>query len=105
MRVFFATLVVAFCLEVAQQMKSNTRVTERSTAIVASQSMTASVTSKDGTTIGYRQLGHGPGLVILHGTGETHVWYRKAVERTHPRDRVGGGGRRSGSRRYEIQDG
>ena len=25
--------------------------------------------------------------------------------RTHPRDRVGGGGRGSGSRRYEIQDG
>ena len=33
------------------------------------------------------------------------VGYRKAVERTHPRDRVGGGGRGSGSRRYEIQDG
>lgn len=25
------------------------------------------VTSKDGTTIGFRQLGHGPGLVIMHG--------------------------------------
>jgi pimeloyl-ACP methyl ester carboxylesterase len=25
------------------------------------------VTSKDGATIGFRQLGHGPGLVILHG--------------------------------------
>jgi pimeloyl-ACP methyl ester carboxylesterase len=33
--------------------------------------MIASVTSKDGTTIGYRQLGHGPGLVILHGTAES----------------------------------
>lgn len=28
---------------------------------------TESVTSKDGTTIGYRRLGRGPGLVILHG--------------------------------------
>jgi pimeloyl-ACP methyl ester carboxylesterase len=26
-----------------------------------------SVTSKDGTTIGYRQRGHGPGLILLHG--------------------------------------
>lgn len=25
------------------------------------------VTSKDGTTIGYRQLGRGPGLVLIHG--------------------------------------
>lgn len=28
---------------------------------------TKSVTSKDGTTIGFRQFGHGPGVVILHG--------------------------------------
>jgi pimeloyl-ACP methyl ester carboxylesterase len=28
---------------------------------------TAVVTSADGTTIGYRRLGHGPGLVLLHG--------------------------------------
>jgi pimeloyl-ACP methyl ester carboxylesterase len=27
----------------------------------------AAVTSADGTTIGYRQLGRGPGLVLLHG--------------------------------------
>ena len=26
-----------------------------------------SVISKDGTTIGYRQMGHGPGLILLHG--------------------------------------
>jgi pimeloyl-ACP methyl ester carboxylesterase len=25
------------------------------------------VTSKDGTTIGYRQMGHGPGLILMHG--------------------------------------
>jgi pimeloyl-ACP methyl ester carboxylesterase len=30
-----------------------------------------SVTSKDGTTIGYRRLGSGPGLVILHGAMES----------------------------------
>ncbi len=28
---------------------------------------TGSVTSKDGTAIGYRQLGQGPGLIIVHG--------------------------------------
>jgi pimeloyl-ACP methyl ester carboxylesterase len=26
-----------------------------------------SVTSKDGTVIGYRQLGSGPGLILVHG--------------------------------------
>jgi len=31
----------------------------------------SSVTSKDGTTISYRQLGQGPGLVLLHGTMES----------------------------------
>lgn len=29
-----------------------------------------SVTSKDGTTIGYRHLGHGPALILLHGLME-----------------------------------
>ncbi|MEO8613095.1 MAG: alpha/beta hydrolase [Chloroflexota bacterium] len=28
---------------------------------------TDSVTSKDGTTIGYRQMGRGPGLILMHG--------------------------------------
>jgi pimeloyl-ACP methyl ester carboxylesterase len=32
---------------------------------------TGSVVSRDGTTIGYRQLGRGPGLVILHGAMES----------------------------------
>jgi pimeloyl-ACP methyl ester carboxylesterase len=38
--------------------------------------ITDSVISKDGATIGYRQLGHGPGLVMLHGsmsTGYNHL--------------------------------
>jgi pimeloyl-ACP methyl ester carboxylesterase len=72
MRVLLATtLVVALGLELAGQMKSSPSESQHSTAIVASQSMTASVASNDGTTIGYRQLGHGPGLVILHGTAES----------------------------------
>jgi pimeloyl-ACP methyl ester carboxylesterase len=32
---------------------------------------TGSVISRDGTTIGYRQLGHGPGVVLLHGAMES----------------------------------
>jgi pimeloyl-ACP methyl ester carboxylesterase len=28
---------------------------------------TDSVTSKDGTKIGYRQMGSGPGIILLHG--------------------------------------
>jgi pimeloyl-ACP methyl ester carboxylesterase len=30
---------------------------------------TGSVTSRDGTVIGYRQVGHGPGLIAVHGGG------------------------------------
>jgi pimeloyl-ACP methyl ester carboxylesterase len=33
--------------------------------------ITGSVTSKDGTTIGYRQLGQGPGLLLVHGAMES----------------------------------
>jgi pimeloyl-ACP methyl ester carboxylesterase len=88
MRVFFATiLVVALSLEVAgYRMKSKTTGSGHSTAIVADQSMTASVTSKDGTTIGYRQIGYGPGLVILHGTAESshsHMELAQALADTY----------------------
>ena len=38
---------------------------------LAEPSVTGSVISKDGTAIGYRQLGHGPGLVVLHGAMES----------------------------------
>jgi len=36
-----------------------------------------SVTSKDGTTIGFRQLGHGPAIVILHGGALASQHYMK----------------------------
>jgi pimeloyl-ACP methyl ester carboxylesterase len=38
---------------------------------IVAQFTAGSVTSKDGTTIGYRQLGDGPGLVVLHGAMES----------------------------------
>jgi pimeloyl-ACP methyl ester carboxylesterase len=47
-----------------------------SAKVAAQECHTGSVTSRDGTVIGYRQLGHGPGLVILHGsmsTGYNHL--------------------------------
>src|SRR5215475_15433968 len=34
----------------------------------ATQPATGFVTSQDGTRIGYRQVGRGPGLVVLHGS-------------------------------------
>jgi pimeloyl-ACP methyl ester carboxylesterase len=47
-------------------MNTNTDVTHQSTA--AQQHYTTGVvTSKDGTTIGYRQYGHGPGIVLVQG--------------------------------------
>ena len=36
-----------------------------------------SVTSEDGTTISFRQLGHGPAVVILHGGGLASQHYMK----------------------------
>ena len=47
-----------------------------SAPVAAREYHTDSITSRDGTVIGYRQLGHGPGLVILHGsmsTGYNHL--------------------------------
>jgi pimeloyl-ACP methyl ester carboxylesterase len=37
----------------------------------AQQYTTGFVTAPDGVTIGYRQLGHGPGVVLLHGAMES----------------------------------
>lgn len=38
------------------------------------------VTSKDGTRIEYRQLGHGPGVVMLHGAMESAQSHMKLAE-------------------------
>jgi pimeloyl-ACP methyl ester carboxylesterase len=41
---------------------------------------TGFVTSKDGTTIGYRQFGHGPGIVVLHGAAESAQSHMQLAE-------------------------
>lgn len=46
----------------------NTHVKNQSTVAAREHYATGFVTSKDGTTIGYRQLGHGPGVMLLHGS-------------------------------------
>ncbi len=53
-----------------------THTESRSGATTRPRYSTNSVTSKDGTAIGYRQFGHGPGVVIVHGsmsTGYNHL--------------------------------
>ncbi len=41
---------------------------------------TGYVTSKDGTRIGYRQLGHGPAVVIVHGSMSTGQYHTQLAE-------------------------
>jgi proline iminopeptidase len=41
---------------------------------------TGAVTSKDGTPIGYRQVGHGPGIVALHGAMESAQSHMQLAE-------------------------
>ena len=48
-----------------QHMNTNTSVNNQSTASAREHYTTGSVTSQDGTTIGYRQFGHGPGAAAL----------------------------------------
>jgi pimeloyl-ACP methyl ester carboxylesterase len=50
-----------------QHMHTHTSGNTQSTSPVQEPYTISSVTSKDGTTIGYRQLGHGPALVLVQG--------------------------------------
>ena len=52
-------------------MKPKNSAQDQSTAVTREQYTTDSVTTKDGTTIGYRQLGHGPGVMLLHGAASS----------------------------------
>jgi pimeloyl-ACP methyl ester carboxylesterase len=59
---------------------SNTIVKNQPTAAELEHSSTGSVISRDGTTIGYRQLGRGPGLVVLHGAMESAQSHMQLAE-------------------------
>lgn len=65
---------------------TNTNIKTQSTVAVHQRYTTGFVTSKDGTAIGYRQLGQGPGLVILHGGMESiqnHMQLAEALADTY----------------------
>jgi pimeloyl-ACP methyl ester carboxylesterase len=52
-------------------MTTPTNTSKQTITIEQAPYTTGSVTSRDGTIIGYRQLGHGPGVVLLHGAMES----------------------------------
>lgn len=52
-------------------MNTTANIKKQSPEIAQESYTTGSVTSRDGTTISYRQLGHGPGVVMLHGAMES----------------------------------
>ncbi len=52
-------------------MKTATNLDKQSTATARQPYTIGTVISQDGTTIGYRQFGQGPGVVLLHGAMET----------------------------------
>jgi pimeloyl-ACP methyl ester carboxylesterase len=90
-------------------METKTSVKNQSPATAREHSTTGSVTSKDGTTIGYRQLGHGPGVVLLHGamsSAHNHIQLAEALADTftvYVPDRRGRGLSGPYSEDYSIQ--
>ncbi|MBA3823277.1 MAG: alpha/beta hydrolase [Ktedonobacterales bacterium] len=54
------------------------------TLLTQAPATNGSVISGDGTRIGYRQIGHGPGLVVLHGAMETARSHQHLAEALAP---------------------
>jgi pimeloyl-ACP methyl ester carboxylesterase len=89
----------------------NTKISDnnQSTTATPEHYTTGFVTSKDGTTIGYRQLGQGPGLVLLHGaasSGYNHIQLAEALAEAftvYLPDRRGRGLSGPYSKDYSIQ--
>lgn len=52
----------------------------RDETTAGTQSKNGFVISQDGTTIGYRQLGQGPGVVLLHGAMESALSHMQLAE-------------------------
>lgn len=62
-------------------MSTDTRVNAQPATTGAGEPYTThTVTSRDGTTIAYRQVGRGPGLAILHGAMETGLSHLQLAE-------------------------
>jgi len=82
----------------------------KSTPAAREHYVTGSVISKDGTTIGYLQLGHGPGVVVEHGATESaqsHMQLAEALADTftvYLPDRRGRGLSGPYGRGYSIQE-
>ena len=91
-------------------MKSKTSVKNQSIVAVQERYTIGSVTSKDGTAIGYRQLGQGPGVIILHGSmsiGYNHLQLAELLADTftiYLPDRRGFGLSDPHSREHTIQN-
>lgn len=71
MRFFLAAIPLTLSLAMTVQHAEPTARNQQPNAASADRYTTDSVTSRDGTIIGFRQLGHGPGVVLLHGTAES----------------------------------
>jgi pimeloyl-ACP methyl ester carboxylesterase len=66
-------------------MNTETNAKNQSIATIQEHYTTGRVTSKDGTAIGYRQLGHGPGVVLVHGameSAQSHMQLAEALSDT-----------------------
>lgn len=91
-------------------MKTKTMIEDRPAIAFRERYKTGFVTSKDGTRIGYRQLGVGPGLVIVHGsmsTGYNHMQLAEILAdafSVYVLDRRGFGLSGPYSKEYNLQD-
>ena len=61
-------------------MKPKTNVKNQSPVAAREHYIIGSVTSKDRTIISYRQIGHGPGLMVLHGIMESAQSHMQLAE-------------------------
>lgn len=90
-------------------MATNTRTGEASAA-TREHYTTGFVTAKDGVTLGYRQLGHGPGVVLLHGameSSQSHMQLAQALAdafTVYLPDRRGRGLSGPHSQNYSLQE-
>lgn len=61
-------------------MNANAPVTHHSPTAMSERYTIGFVTSQDGTRIGYRQVGHGPGVVLVHGAMESAQSHMQLAE-------------------------